>query len=176
MSASYSLLPLERNTKQSLNEYMPQFDLGVVIDITSRYPTPSEIRQVLDQMPEYTKDYFITEKVWDVKVYETTFYEQQLRIINGKCATIYSIEPTFDEFLPLSIYFHGGSEELNVEITLRLTRFTGPLLLIGDFDGIPLLVSPNNNVADLLSQWEKLRAIAHLAQDSDDRIDTTQSL
>jgi len=174
MSVSYYIIPIEENMYEQLSEFLAQFGIEIPVEMISRYPTPSEIRQVLSEMPAYTKEYFITEKAWQVSVHEIDGYDPKLHLWRGKYASISPIGPAPDELLPICVTFKG-SYELNVDILLRLTHFTGPLLLIGDSDMIPLLVSPNDNVADLLREWEKLRAQAHLSQNNDERNDTTQS-
>ena len=173
MSVFYSIVPIDKEHTQGFNRFLSTFGVEIPSGTVSRYPTPSEIRQVLDEMHEFTKHYSVTEKVWDVDIYETAAYDPILRRMNGKRATIYSMGPALNESLPLPIYFHGGWEEVNLEITLRLTRFTGPLLLIGDFDAVPLLVSPGINLPELLNQWEKQREMAYSSQRTDDTPDTT---
>ena len=168
MSVLYSIIAIDEELTQEKNDFWAQLGIEIPMGTTSRYPTPSEIRQALNEMTEYTKDYFITEKAWDVDIYETASYDQKLHRIDGKYATIYSIGPALSESLPLPIYFHGGWEEVNLEIVLRLTYFTGPLMIMCDVDTVPLLVSPGAELTDLLSRWKKQREIARLSSGVDD--------
>ena len=155
MSVGYIIIPIDKEQLQELNEYLAPFGQGIPTDTISRYPTASEIQHVLDEMPDYTKSYFITDKAWDVDVYETAFYDAERKYIGGKHTSIYSIDWALDEALPLHIYFHGGWEELNLEIVRCLTAFTGPLILLCDSDAVPLLVSSEKQLGELVSQWKK---------------------
>ncbi len=160
MSVLYSVMPIDEEHWQQWNEYLAQFGARIPIGVASRYPLPSEIRQVLDEMTDYTKKYFITEKVWDVDIYETIFYDEEKHHSTGKHASINSIGPALNESSPLHIYFHSGTEEVNLEIVLRLSVFTGPLILMADDDIVPLIVADRQQLADLVNQWEKQRQIA----------------
>ena len=154
MGTSSIIIPIDEEQIQEMNEWLVDYGFEIPVGITSRYPTPSEIRQVLDEMPEYTKVYSM-ENLWDVGVYETALYDQEHRSSSGKDAYICSIGPKLDDSLPLHIYFSGGSPEVNLEIVLGLARFTGPLLYINFSDGSPILVFPDEKLADLISKWEK---------------------
>jgi hypothetical protein len=155
MSVLYSIVPFVEEYYSEFVEYLADFGIEIPTGTKSRYPTPLEIRQALDEMPEYTKRYSISHMSWDVDIYETAFYDQELRRSRGKYASINSVGPAPDETIPLHIYFHGGTDEVNLEIVMRLTKFTGPLVLMAESDAIPVLVTHGDNVSDLMQQWQR---------------------
>src|SRR5262245_25266875 len=125
MGVSYDIVPLVEEYYEDIAEYLLDFGIEIQPGTKSRFPTPAEIRRVLDEMPEYTKRYHITEHSWDVDVFETAYYDQELRRIDGKYTSINSVGPGLDETEPLHVYFRGGTDEVILEIVLNLSKFTG---------------------------------------------------
>ena len=159
-----------------MRQYLAQFGIEVAIETRSRFPTPAEIRKVLEGMSEYTKIYNISEQHWDVDIYETAYYDPlSLHFFGGKHATIYASDTLLDDSLPLDFHFHGGWDEVNLQITLGLTHFTGPLVLMADSDVVPVLVSADQTVPDLLRQWAKNQEFSDYSHGASDSTSATPS-
>ena len=155
MSNLWFVMILKEESNPSLNEYMLEYGgTEVALSTTSRDPTIFEICQVLSEMPKYTKVYSASHATWFMGIYETIFYDQGLPS-NGLYTDMWG-DFVADESSPVSFSFQGGRYEVNLEIALRLTRFTGPLLTLGSGYSVPLVVYPSDTLANVISQWEKL--------------------
>jgi hypothetical protein len=159
MSALYSIIPIKKEYyEQKLPEWLAEFGIDLPPGISSRYPTPIEIRRVLDETPEWTKHFNISATQWDAEVSEPNWYSDELGMkIYGRDAIIHSVGFSSDESMPLHIYFRNGWEEFNLEIVHRLTKYTGALILMADFDAVPVLIFPDAMLPDLLEQWKQAR-------------------
>jgi hypothetical protein len=157
MSHLYVVIPISAEDRDGLNKWLSEYQQEIPAGITSRFPTPLEIRQVLTDMPDYTKEYPDSGRHFDVNIYETAFYNPARRDHQGRWAVINSSVIAFDENRPLDFCFHGGWDDLNLEILHRLTSYTGSLIMLNAADAIPILVSPDRTIPDLLDQWERLR-------------------
>jgi hypothetical protein len=96
----------------------------------SRYPTPAEIRAVLDQQPAYTVEYRSGPGLWDAWI-DTA---------NRQRTAIWVRNFSGDEDAPHEFFFHKGSEELNIQILEHLPPVCGPLVLINSSAVVPILV------------------------------------
>ena len=56
--------------------------------------------------------------------------------------------------VPSTYISTGGDEELIISITEALARACGPLIVVRDADGAPVLVAPGADPASTLTAWE----------------------
>lgn len=97
----------------------------------SRYPTPAEIRAMLDSQSAYTVEYSVGPGLWDARV--STADRQR--------TAIWVREFSGDEDAPHTFFFHKGSEELNIQILEQLAPVCGPFVLVSDAEVLPILVT-----------------------------------
>jgi hypothetical protein len=94
-----------------------------------RYPTPAEIRAVLDPQPVYRVEYSIGPGLWDAWIYTADQQRTAIWVRNF----------SGDETVPHEFFFHKGSETLNIQILAQLTPACGAFVLVSD-SGIPIVV------------------------------------
>ncbi len=96
-----------------------------------RYPTPNEIREVIQAISGIHTDYVISDAVWQVTVRSTK------DIFWGNLAVIdYSGDP--DE--PHHFVFTAGWDEIIQLVTSQLAKRCGPLVLMHDSGAPPQVV------------------------------------
>lgn len=166
MSALYYIMPIKHEFRESMNEFLANFETEIPVGTNSREPTTLEICQVLSEMTDYTKICTVLEKDWNVNTDNIVFYDQSISGFNSEPKVLDAI---FNLWSTLHFYFDGNWREVNLhvdgnfwqvnlEIVLRLTRFIGPVVLM--CDTVPLLVSPSDNLTDLANQWKRNSKIA----------------
>jgi hypothetical protein len=96
----------------------------------SRYPTPAEIRAVLDQQPAYTVEYRSGPGLWDAWIDAD----------DRQRTAIWVQDFSGGEDAPHTFFFHKGSEELNIQILEQLALVCGPFVLVSDAEVLPILV------------------------------------
>ncbi|MET0247661.1 MAG: hypothetical protein ABW182_13000 [Sphingomonas sp.] len=99
-------------------------------DTASRFPTGSEIRQVLGALPAEIE---LIDNGVDGPMSASIFQRED-------CWASLQIERFTGDDDPQALYFEKGSEELIVEILRRLSVFCGPLVLINDVGDPPEVV------------------------------------
>lgn len=95
-----------------------------------RYPSPAEIRAVLDQQPGYMVEYSVGPGLWDAYI----------KVEAGHKTAIWVRNFSADETAPHEFFFHKGSEVLNIQILEQLALVCGPLVLVSDAEGLPMVV------------------------------------
>jgi len=95
-----------------------------------RNPSPAEIRAVLDPQPAYRVEYSIGPGLWDAWI--STADQQR--------TAIWVRNFSGDEDAPHEFFFHKGSETLNIQILEQLAPVCGPLVLVSDAQGLPMVV------------------------------------
>ncbi|HEY1011071.1 MAG TPA: hypothetical protein VGE07_00100 [Herpetosiphonaceae bacterium] len=101
----------------------------------SRYPTPHEIRTVLDQAPDYQVQYAIGTTWWDADVQAPAGW-----------TTIWVQEFTGDETVPLPFFFRKGEPAVNLWILAQLTPWCGPLVMVSSSEVLPILVTADQQI------------------------------
>jgi len=143
MGAMYSAFPITKEMAEWLKEQNIKFPAEEL----SRNPHLSEIKNVLALLKDY--DIKMSEDVigdhWQAYIEHKKDPESKgwaiLRILNLKDGE--------NEF-----YFEKGWPDLIVEIMVELAKKTGPLVLICDAGGSPLIVEGCANYAELMASWE----------------------
>jgi hypothetical protein len=142
MGAMYSVHPLIEKIKLWLDEQSIEYPA----DINGRNPTLSEIQQSLGQLVGYSSNMTVAEigKPWQAFIEDRMDPEKKgwaiLNIIN--------LTNSNNEF-----YFEKGCPDLIVRFTVLLTKYTGPLVLICDAGGPPLVVTASANPQALFESW-----------------------
>ena len=96
-----------------------------------RYPTPSEIQQVIEDMLGIRADYVKSDTVWQVTV------RSKKDVFWGNLAVLaYSGDP--DE--PHHIVFTDGWDEIIQLVTSHLAKRCGPLVLMHDSGAAPQVI------------------------------------
>ena len=101
----------------------------------SRYPSPNELRTVLDALENCTVHYSVSTNSWvaDVAVIdEITPSDSHVMVVGYRG----------DENAPHKFFFEKGATDLNLHILYRITKICGPLVLVPQI-GRPLLVTPD---------------------------------
>lgn len=154
MGVWYTVMPLD--TQGELAEWLAQLAIKLpASNPIGRYPTPKELRRVLDSLENYTIKYHISPEHFYAHVYETAGIQPgPPPLIEGPSTML--IIPDFhgDEDNCYQFYFEKGWPELIVVVLERLARITGPLVLIPDVDPKPLIISAGADPEKLLRTWE----------------------
>ena len=58
-----------------------------------------------------------------------------------------------DENALASVYFEKGDSLANLTVAQRISAVCGPLVLLGDHSGEPVLITPDADVAALHADW-----------------------
>jgi hypothetical protein len=139
MGDSYSVLPLTADPGIPL--WLEQHGIATPpIPATNRYPTLHELRAVLAQLDGYTITYRIGPSGCDIDIVGTNADEAD------GYACIWTREFSGDEDTPLAFSFHKGWQDLNLEITRRLSMICGPLAFVSHSVGVPILVRPDIDI------------------------------
>ncbi len=90
----------------------------------NRFPTPNEIRDVLEELEGYTIDYFINSQTWQATISHPIRPEwAAIVVLNFSGASE-------EEDLPHDFYFERGWPELITVILEHIARKCGPFVLI----------------------------------------------
>jgi hypothetical protein len=117
----------------------------------SRYPTPNEIRQVLDDLEGYTVEYAMDADSCLVTISTAgpCQFEQWTTLRMSKCGD------NAQASTPQPFSFKNGSPELIVRICERLSRLCGPLVIYSDSGHeIPILVRAGVDPGQAVTAWE----------------------
>jgi hypothetical protein len=115
---------------------------------SSRDPSPQELRAVLDKMPDYRIEYFVTQENWQALVEATT----GIRLFRPN-SLICVVDFRGDETVPHTFYFEKGDPKLNIHIVERLSRICGPLYIFPDTGTQPLLVTGGMDPKEAVKVW-----------------------
>ena len=96
-----------------------------------RYPTPAEIRYVIENTPGIRAAYQVTSSVWVVTVTSRKDVTWTNLVIQDYCG---------DEETACRFYFSGGWDELILLVASKLARQCGPLVLLHDSGAAPQVV------------------------------------
>ena len=96
-----------------------------------RYPTPTEIRTVVDGVPGVRTDYLVSDTAWEVTVRSRKDVCWACLAIRGYCG---------DPDAPHYFYFSAGWDEIILLVASQLTKRCGPLVLLHDSGALPQLV------------------------------------
>ena len=96
-----------------------------------RYPTPVEIRDVIENSVGIKATYQVSSSVWQVSVTSRKDVSWATLAIQDYCG---------DEEAPCRFYFSGGWDELILLVTSKLARQCGPMVLLHDSGAAPQVV------------------------------------
>lgn len=96
-----------------------------------RYPTPEEIRSLLDAIPGIQADYLISDTVWEVTVRSRTD-------ILWAILSIKDYRGNADQ--PCHFYFKAGWDEIIDLVTTHLAKKCGHFVLLPDSGAAPKIV------------------------------------
>ena len=96
-----------------------------------RYPTPMEIRRVIENTAGIKATYLVSSSVWVVTVTSRKDVTWATLAVQDYCG---------DEELPCRFNFSGGWDELILLVTSKLARLCGPLVLLHDSGAAPQVV------------------------------------
>lgn len=96
-----------------------------------RYPEPSEIKAVLESIPDLRVTYKISEKVWEAGLMSRKDIFWAYLAVRD-----YSGDPETSHHF----YFPAGWDEIILQVTTKLVKRCGPIVLLPDSGGLPQLV------------------------------------
>ncbi len=96
-----------------------------------RYPTPNEIKTILDAIPGIRVDYRISHTVWQASV-------TGRKDVSWASLLVQDYDDDPDAARPF--YFEAGWDETITLVTARLARVCGPLVLLHDSGAAPRIV------------------------------------
>lgn len=142
MGVLYSVLPLD----PELAAYLRTLKIAVPKKLpSSRLPTPAELVKVAESIPKTKSDLVHTAgALRQIHLSATRKPEA------GWWTSLQVLENTGDDEA-CEFYFEKGWPALIIEFLIRLTVFTGPLVLIPDTGDDPLLIDPTVKVEAALA-------------------------
>ena len=105
---------------------------------SSRYPTPNEIRKVLDGLKDCTTEYTISTQTWQVVISDDDNRWTSLVVLD------YHGQEGEDD-TSHKFYFEKGWPDLMERILKELSLICGPFVLISNADLEPTLVIPDTD-------------------------------
>lgn len=135
MGVVYIPLPLDADIKQWLNEE----NMAYPEDKPSRLPSLEEIKNVLSGLEGFDISFSEekTGKLWEVLVEENNKKPQK----QWTTLVIQELRKENNEFV-----FEKGSPELILKILIKLTKYTGALLLATDSGHKPIIITAKYNI------------------------------
>ena len=148
MGVQYDVIPLGYVHDDYDLTWLEEFGISLPEGVPpSRFPTPREIRGILDQLEGYRTIYTVDLYAWAADIAERAGPE------HGHWTTLYVQGFEGDEDQPHPLFFAKGSEELIIRIVEQLAQICGPLIIDNDVDGAPVLVTAGMSVEVALSAW-----------------------
>lgn len=102
----------------------------------SRYPTPGEIRLVLNRTRKYHVDYNVSGPDWYAKIAELP------QLDTGSWALLVVQSFSGDENKPHEFYFERGWRNVMEDIVNLLYEVCGPLALVSSADATDVVITP----------------------------------
>lgn len=114
-----------------------------------RNPKPEEVREVLDDLADYSVDYFVSEDHWqaDIRARKGIPLFRKNSLLN-------LIDFNGDESCPFLVCLESGDISFNLIIAERLSRIIGPVYMVVDTGAQPFIVTPGSDPAALKQQGE----------------------
>lgn len=96
-----------------------------------RYPSPAEIKAVVDAIPGIRAEYLITDRIWQVTVTSRSDVTWARLVVGDYDGDIDSPHP---------FYFEAGWDEIIMLVVSHLARKFGPFVLLHDSGAPPQVV------------------------------------
>lgn len=145
MGVLYSVFPIDAEMVTHLVE------LGVANQHTGAYtrnPTPAEVRVATKGIPE------INSVINESSSGELLQIELTTPDPETGPWTLINVEDYEAEHLPCRIWFEKGWPGLILEVLIRITRNTGPLVVVPDTGESPVVVLPTDSMEALIESWD----------------------
>lgn len=139
MGVDYAVGPITEEAKHWLHEQQIAFPDG-----PRRWPTPNELRSVLESFSGHAVSYRDTPGGWDAEIVHSE------REHAGSMANIWVTEVTGPD-TPARFSFHKPSLDLTLMILAKLSRVCGPLLLMEGSSGRAVVVTWDADVPQLIA-------------------------
>jgi hypothetical protein len=145
MGVNYIVLPLNKETRQWLDQESVAYPAFATDAVN---PTPQEIRAALGNLDGIRADFGATVlgRSWDVVLEAIASPE------TGPW-TMLVLDDYQGEDVRRSIAFHKGWPDLVLAAAKEISRRTGPLLVLEDSEGKPIVVDANSDTSELLRLW-----------------------
>src|SRR6185369_5397833 len=139
MGVLYSVLPLTHELRPAMRDWgFPDVPFA-----EARNPTPAEIRGVLSNLPGYRAFFNDPPTIgtgWQAEVEDASDAE-------SGAWTLVNMSEYPGEDVPGEVWFEKGWPDLIVQTLVRLAARTGPLVLVADCGGSPLLIRATDDPA-----------------------------
>lgn len=96
-----------------------------------RYPSPAEVRDVIDAIPGISSEYVITKSVWEVSIVSRKDVSWAMLAIKGYAGLTDEAQP---------FYFTGGWDEVILLVTTHLAKRCGSFVLLHNSGASPQIV------------------------------------
>ncbi len=142
MGVLYSLLVVDERMIDYLRERGVMPPAG-----TSLPPTPARVRRAMEDVPGWKVDIRSGNEWWQATV-------AAVRADGGiDYALLNAAGYRGDEAEPASLYFEKGDGLMNLVVAERIAAVCGPLALLGDHSGEPVVVTAGADVPALYTDW-----------------------
>ncbi len=96
-----------------------------------RYPSPEEIRTLMDAIPGIRVDYLICDSAWEMTVRSRQDVAWAILAVRDYCGLAEE---------PHHFYFRAGWDEMIELVTVQLAKRCGPFVLLPDSGAVPKIV------------------------------------
>lgn len=154
MGICYHVTPLGNYAKRDDEDATRAYYESIGIKLSpgetpGRYPTPREIRGVLDRLEGFSVTYRVDMYYWTASISYTrdpkngpwTYLHLDINDFSG------------DEEEPCSFYFEKGWESLIIHIAEQLSQLCGPLIVEDDMEFTPLVITPGIDIQKAVKDW-----------------------
>ncbi|BBM02432.1 hypothetical protein [Microbulbifer sp. GL-2] len=114
----------------------------------SRWPTVEELKSVVEQFTGFKIKYNENKNGIPHQVVMDFVEEPKDRLY-----ALINIENKDEKGQESAFWFEKGSTELNIAITYAVSKFTGPIVIIADCGGPPIIVDYSSCTLSPIDQW-----------------------
>ena len=146
MGVLYSVAPLDNGLRDAL----PGMGVLRAPAANGRHPTPQELRSVLADLKGYKATFNDPAEVgdtWQASIEDAHDPE------SGPW-TLLNVSEYKGEFEAAEMWFEKGWPDLIVTILVAVTAYTGPLVLLADCGGVPLVIQQGDDPEQLYRSWQ----------------------
>ncbi|HLZ61541.1 MAG TPA: hypothetical protein VKR06_31735 [Ktedonosporobacter sp.] len=153
MSLHYFVSPVRSDERFA--RWLHDFGIMLPAHMQSRFPTLREICAVLEHLEGYScdmgTDYSMGGTHWEVDIVKRGRADTQWI---SEWANLCVMNYQGNDDTPLAFYFRKGFARLTLLIVQRLAQICGPLIIAPDSGFVPLLVTPDTDVDQVLRAWD----------------------
>jgi hypothetical protein len=149
MSFFYVVTPLLDD--EAFTRWLGEFGIVPPAGANSRFPTVRELRFILEHLDGLSFEASVGSTYWDADIFACGHSGERWE---GEYTTLWVTNYKGNEEVPVDFCFRKGSARLVLLILQRLTQISGPLVVVLDTCGIPILVTLETDIDQAYRVWD----------------------